>query len=393
MSQTNNNADVDGGSGSSLTERFSHAVALVESSPQTSLPLLESIQIDVQALGLFSSNESMDDVGTKSIPFLAVDHFLATALTNLPAGPGEMETRRADVLRSMTLWGGFLERLESLEVLSKEETKEFHDLLDQQQHVLDGDTAVTDMPPRQMPPGPNREAKIRRFKAKQQQQKEIERLAALRERRNRCGMAPEDEMDGHDQDSLDRSVALIELNSFKDDALERWSSSLRELPMIDMMVKMEAERRQMSRHAGTSASGNNNGGSGDSDPRRPPPDAKGLLVTHITKDATTGQLLFKRDEIRSKIFRPGWNQPTMSLEELGEREYNQGIEREEKHKQAEAEQIHQPKRYEDLVRDGMEDNAELVEASAKLDRDWDDWKDENPRGSGNKMGNRGDRNF
>lgn len=392
MADTNDVNNDGGGTGNSLTERFFHAITLVESSPQTSLPLLESIQRDVQTLGLFSNNEGMDDVGTKSIPFLAVDHFVATALTNLPAGPGEMETRKANVVQSMTLWGGFLERLEGLEVLSQEETREYHDLVDQQQHILDGDPTITDGPSRRGPqPGPNRDAKIARFKAKQQRQKEIARLTALRERRSRCGMSPEDEMDGHDLDSLERSVALIELNTYKDDALEQWSSSLRELPMIDMMVKMEAERRQMSKHAGTSGNGNNR--DGDWDPRRPPPDAKGLQVTHITKDTTTGQLMFKRDEIRSKIFRPGWNQPTMSLEELGEREYNAAMEREERHKQAEAEQALQPKRYEDLVRDGMEDNQDLVEASAKLDREWDDWKDENPRGSGNKMANRGDRNF
>ena len=41
----------------------------------------------------------------------------------------------------------------------------------------------------------------------------------------------------------------------------------------------------------------------------------------------------------------------------------------------------------------MEDRADLVDASAALDRKWDDWKDENPRGSGNKRGDVGDRNF
>ena len=38
-------------------------------------------------------------------------------------------------------------------------------------------------------------------------------------------------------------------------------------------------------------------------------------------------------------------------------------------------------------------NATLVDASAKLDREWDEWKEANPKGSGNKMGDRGDRNF
>ena len=194
-------------------------------------------------------------------------------------------------------------------------------------------------------------------------------------------------MDGHDQDSLNRSVALAELDICKVDALENWSQSQRELPMIEMMVKMEADRQIMAKHAGNGSTNQN----GDIDPRRPPP-GKGLQVTHITKTAT-GQLQFKRDEIRSKVFRPGWSQPTMSIEELGEREYQQAMEREERQKQAEANGINEPRRYEDLVRDGMEDNPDLVDASARLDRDWDDWKDQNPRGSGNKMANRGDKNF
>ena len=222
--------------------------------------------------------------------------------------------------------------------------------------------------------------------------KEIERLKALRERRSRFEMAAEDEMDGHDQDSLERTLALAELEINKGDALENWLQSQRELPMIEMMVKMEGERQQMDRH-----SGNHQGDLASNpmheDPRRRPPPGKGLQVTHITKDNATGQLQFKRDEIRSKVFRPGWNQPTMSLEELGEREYQQAMEREERQKQAEANKANEPRRYEELVRDGMEDNADLVDASAKLDRDWDDWKDQNPRGSGNKMANRGDKNF
>ena len=41
----------------------------------------------------------------------------------------------------------------------------------------------------------------------------------------------------------------------------------------------------------------------------------------------------------------------------------------------------------------MEDDADLVDKSAALDRKWDEWKEENPRGSGNKMSERGDRNF
>ena len=155
--------------------------------------------------------------------------------------------------------------------------------------------------------------------------------------------------------------------------------------MIEMMVKREEENQNMQHH-------NGKGAPTPDEQRSPPLSGKPLQVTRITKDQS-GQIQVKREEIRSKVFRPGWNQPTMSLEELGEREYHAAMERDARQKEAEANKINEPRRYEELVRDGLEDNVDLVDASAKLDRDWDDWKDQNPRGSGNKMGNRGDKNF
>lgn len=42
------------------------------------------------------------------------------------------------------------------------------------------------------------------------------------------------------------------------------------------------------------------------------------------------------------------------------------------------------RRYNQLEIDGDEDDEELVEKAVHRDREWDDWKDEHPRGSGNK---------
>lgn len=46
------------------------------------------------------------------------------------------------------------------------------------------------------------------------------------------------------------------------------------------------------------------------------------------------------------------------------------------------------RRYDQLERDGDEDDAGLVEQAAIHDRDWDDWKDDHPRGAGNKANKR-----
>lgn len=42
------------------------------------------------------------------------------------------------------------------------------------------------------------------------------------------------------------------------------------------------------------------------------------------------------------------------------------------------------RRYDQLEMDGDEDDEGLVEQAAHQDREWDDWKDMNPRGAGNK---------
>lgn len=42
------------------------------------------------------------------------------------------------------------------------------------------------------------------------------------------------------------------------------------------------------------------------------------------------------------------------------------------------------RRYKQLEMDGDEDDEDLVEQAAHHDRAWDDWKAENPKGSGNK---------
>jgi len=232
----------------SLDDRLDVARSKIESSPEESVPLLDSVQRDVQALALFSKNETIDDISTKAIPFLATDHFLAMALGNLPVAPGAMIRRKENIERSMTLWGHFLERLQNLEILSKEETKEFHGLLEaqqQRQEQQNSDSNSLALPTNTFGRGApvDRDAKILRYKAKQKQRQEIDKLKALMERRTRCGIGVEDEMDGHDLESLERSLTLTELHMFKVEALENWSQSLRELPMIERMIKIDSERQ------------------------------------------------------------------------------------------------------------------------------------------------------
>lgn len=351
-----------------LSTRFREARGLVESNPVEAVEKLETLQKDVSAVALFSSNESVEDVSNASLPLVALDHHLAMAYTSIPTiKPKE---RKHNVIKGTDHFSRFLERLSMLEILGDEHKKEYEGLLQINLDELASSSSHM-----------NRDAKIARFRAKKELQHQLDQLQSLRDRRDRLGLQSEEEMDGHDDDSLVRSLTLKSLTIYSMEAIDEWQQIIRELPMIEMQIKMEEQR----------GSGDARRGGGDEGP--PQRSQEPLQLTHITKDTMTGQLNIKKEEIRSQVFRPGWNQPTMSLEELGDREMREAIEREARQKVVEENSKNDPRRYEQLVKDGMEDNAELVEASAELDRAWDDWKDQNPTGSGNKMGDRGDRNF
>ena len=359
----------------SISERYREAVQRIGSAPLESIAKLETLQKDISSLALFSSNEGLEDISTKSLALLSLEHHLAMASLGIPSSIGQATQRKSRILQSMVLFSVFLQRMEELELLSEELTRDFHELLDSNPEEASQQWTT---------PGHQREAKIARFRAKQQAQNDLQRLQSTQERRGRLGMEAQDEMDGYDQDSLQRTLELKQLEICATEAVDEWLQAMREIPMIDMAIQLEAQRADVDRHRGTPLA--------PPDPR-PPQSNQPIQLTHITLGATTGQLNIRREDVLSKVFRPSWNQPTMSLEELGDIERAQAIEREAQQKVSEAQQINEPRRYEQLVKDGMEDEHALVDASAELDRKWDDWKDENPRGSGNKMGDRGDRNF
>jgi immunoglobulin-binding protein 1 len=352
--------------GESLAERYRSGIALVESSNDAgnAVDVLTSIQLEAAPLFSFrQSSESLDDIATASLPFLTLEHHLAMAYMNLPTpGMEGLLTRKQNLATACTLWDAFFRNLECIEALTVAEVKAYHTLLD-----CSEDPTID-------PPMCSRDDKIARHRAKQSATDQANQLAALQARRHRLQIPEMDDLDGHDEEGLARSIALAHLEIAKLQALEEWASTLREMPMIERIL---ADTNGVAIRAAA--------------PLPKQSQQNGLEVTRITKDALSGKLIVKKEQIRSQVFRPGWNQPTMSLDELAEREVNAALDREERQRQAES--IQKPERYDQLVKKGLEDDDELVEASAALDRAWDNFKDENPRGCGNKRGDVGDRNF
>lgn len=101
------------------------------------------------------------------------------------------------------------------------------------------------------------------------------------------------------------------------------------------------------------------------------------------------EIITTRDIFRANVFGSSIAPPTMTLEEFADLEIQRAHEREEKEKLAALQRRHgEGMRYDQLVAEGLEDDEQLVNESAKYDQEWDDWKDNNPKGSGNKLGKR-----
>jgi immunoglobulin-binding protein 1 len=99
----------------------------------------------------------------------------------------------------------------------------------------------------------------------------------------------------------------------------------------------------------------------------------------------TNKLLNQRQEILEKLNQPCYAQPKMTLDEFDELEYT--LMKNKEKKNAEAAQM----RKEELARLGIEnsddsDNEIVGDAKRYKAREWDDWKDENEKGSGNRNG-------
>jgi immunoglobulin-binding protein 1 len=83
-----------------------------------------------------------------------------------------------------------------------------------------------------------------------------------------------------------------------------------------------------------------------------------------------------REELQAQVFQPGFSQPTMTLEEFGDKEYKKMMEANE-----------QQKKMAELTKaqeDEDSDKDEINDVKTKKARDWDDWKDANEKGAGNK---------
>jgi hypothetical protein len=354
------------------------------------LSLLTKLQERIHQLALLSNNESLEDTPTSSLILLSVEYHMAKAHAAIPVfNPNTKQyhsrLRQDNIRRAVELFTLFLDRVSLYEeVLFGDVSQRYQTFSSQIESQEDASVSLKPL---------SRDETLVQHKLVSNLQKEVSHMKALMQQRKRLGVDPEEELELHTSESLLRAMYVNQLNEWVIDAMKEIGMYQQELTFLKMRVERDAIAEKEQTYSGRQAQERREESTASRRMGRPGPNAPKMDMTQVTQDPSTGELIFTRQHIQSQVFRPSWNQPTMTLEELADREVADAIKRDENQKKAELENKSKPRRYEFLVRDGMEDDKDLVDASAKIDREWDNWKDDNPRGSGNKMGDRGDRNF
>mmetsp|Transcript_34754 Transcript_34754/g.61167 ORF Transcript_34754/g.61167 Transcript_34754/m.61167 type:complete len:309 (-) Transcript_34754:459-1385(-) len=263
---------------------------------------------------LFSRNEEIDDVPTEHIPYLALSYYHGVALMS----EQDMERRYEALKFAESAFEEFLDQLKLYRTLSED--------------VARGIQSASN---------PSREELIARNRKKKEL---LLGLEALQKRQ--------------DVDSK-REVYTLQLELYAQSTLDHLKNIRRELPFLEMRAKgIKVER--------------------SSEPVPPPTivrvdESNVHLLPGVI--SSTQDLVNLRSRLQAKVFTPGHNLPTMTIEEFGELEMQKMQEAERLKKQAELEQ---PPELDS-------DDEEAVEQKRQEAAAWDDWKDANEKGGGNKM--------
>lgn len=317
--------------------------------------LLKAIQLYEQCLAivdqlhLFSPNETLEDIASTDLQFLILNYRLAELCMRT-----NHQDRKAVITRSQRYYNSYLQQLDNYDILSKDDTKLYEQYRESPQTFS---TAARD-------PALRREQKIKRFKeekALKQQLEHFERDTSLLE----------------NDESAYRQLQMTNLTyctyqtfqSLELIAQELHILSLRPpTPPPDTDRGVDDTRERRSAHDGYTER---------LDTPYRSAGLKGPLLDGQGKPLRPFTLFgSKREELRAGVFRPDHSLPTMSIDEYLEEERKRGGIIEGGGPQS------------GIKPEVDEDDMEAADKATMKAREWDEYVEANPRGSGNTI-NRG----
>ena len=405
--------------------------------------LFQDLQRMIDTLGLYSPNDILEDITTKDLIFFLVPYYHG----NIHARYAINDTRENDITTSLSLYKKFMHQCENILLLTDDDLKYWEELESrdsnanesdhnqisnerdffgkksraQTEHFISSDVQKTLEQygfGRQVSSkdANHRERKIQRQKMIKHAK---DRLKYIATRLNRSNGIRSNNQVKEDHRSPETSFSYISRSEDDDDV----ESDIEELQRDNVLLlikcaiwhvmdeipllKQELEFHLYRKNSHGSLELDQRTSSSISDPRMKDRQVKStrhnysknsydnqlrkpvhtpIELTHL--DVVNGQLRVRREEIKKNALFHNPNLPTMSIEEFAHLEYQDMKARERKESELQKTKTDADYRYKykQLIEMGKEDNEALVDIATIEDRAWDDWKDENPRGSGNKAG-------
>ncbi|KAG7890841.1 hypothetical protein KL906_001357 [Ogataea polymorpha] len=296
------------------------------------LDSLNSVKKSIQQMALFSVNEDIDEVSTGHLRYLAIDFYIAQVL-------GNTVTNRASTLKTCNgLYLQFLYTLENYGILDKKQRSKLDAIktsYDPQIDELRSDDPVT-----------RRQRKIDEFKMTKDFEEKLKILESS---------------DFHSlDDEVVRQVYLDQLRYFALKSFQSIESNLMEIELLANMpvrpiepIQEPDEREKQKKFDETYTD-----------------KVESLTNPILSKDGKVLRpftIVPSRDQLQKKVFGTGQVLPTMTVEELVDQELANG----------------------GMVKESLpekefdEDNEDDVDKLTYKNREWDEFTDNNPRGSGN----------
>ncbi|GMJ13605.1 2A phosphatase associated protein of 46 kD [Hibiscus trionum] len=348
----------------------------------------------INKLGLFSSNETKDDISTANLKYLLVPFYLAELTEKLA------RDQRIQILKiSQAKLKEFISFCEAMELVPREE--------------LEGSSqgASNSFADR-------RALKIARFRRQRAAEAKLTEIKERKERRGRSTKAAalstpvavgeDDQLDDDGEEEREAWLTTISLaickafdllemlkkeeemlSAIKEKQLKEGEKEFSETILDDRTKKAEAWHRDAAARArytqpaapitcATFAQDVIEGRANVSQAH----DHKHQPMIFGPQSLIGGSLTSERERMAAQVFQPAYRMPTMSIEEAGLRE----MEMMNKWQERNAKMFEEANSawYKDKPKMGPSEDDEDDDAAQEKARAWDDWKDDNPRGAGNK---------
>lgn len=318
---------------------------------QAAIQLYEEC-VDVAArLSLFSPNESLEDISTVDLPYLDLHYRIADLVLRLH----DHDQRHANLLRAQGNYVKFLGQLENYAILSADDVKLFERYQDSPNTFSTASTADV---------AARRDTKIRRFKEEKALAQKLEYLA------KNPRILQED-------DAAARELHLTSIAYCIHQTFASLESIAQELHILSLAPPpSSADERRALVEDDRERSRRTHGYSERLDgPSHLSAAMKGPLLDSGGKPLRPFTLLAK-EEMRAGVFRPDHSLPTMTIDEYLEEERKRGGVIEGGGPQSQTQ------------KQVDEDDMEAADRETMKAREWDEYVEANPKGSGNTI-NRG----